>query len=78
VGDARARGQHPTDDQNGGEREQTVEIVGRQNTKRQATIANLIIIQRLVLFIHLSPSTSTMSVPGQQPDRLIKMEHSRF
>jgi hypothetical protein len=42
VGDARARGQHPTDDQNGGEREQTVEIVGRQNTKRQATIANLI------------------------------------
>jgi hypothetical protein len=32
-GDACAHGQHPTDDQNGGEREQTVEIIGRQNTK---------------------------------------------
>jgi hypothetical protein len=41
-GDARARGQHPTDGQNGDEIEQTVEIVGRQNTKRQTTIANLI------------------------------------
>jgi hypothetical protein len=34
------------------------------------------LIQRLVLFIHLSPPTSTMSVPGQQPDRWIKKEHS--
>jgi hypothetical protein len=36
------------------------------------------LIQRLVLFIHLSPPTSTMSVPDQQPDRWIKKEHSRF
>jgi hypothetical protein len=32
-GDARGRGQHPMDDQNGGGREQTVEIVGRHNTR---------------------------------------------
>jgi hypothetical protein len=36
------------------------------------------LIQGLVLFIHLSPPTSTMSVPGQQPDRWIKKKHSRF
>lgn len=32
-GDACGRGQHPTDDQNGGGRELTVEIVGRHNTR---------------------------------------------
>jgi hypothetical protein len=32
-GDTLGRGQHPMDDQNGGGREQTVEIVGRQNTR---------------------------------------------
>jgi hypothetical protein len=41
-GDARECGQHRTDDQNGGGREQMVEIVGRQNTKRQATFVVLI------------------------------------
>jgi hypothetical protein len=34
------------------------------------------LIQRLVFFIHLSPLTSTMSVPDQQPDRWIKKKHS--
>jgi hypothetical protein len=32
-GDARRRGQHLPDDQNRGGREQTVEVVGRQNTR---------------------------------------------
>jgi hypothetical protein len=36
------------------------------------------LIQRLVFFIHLSPLTSTMSVPDQQPDRWIKKKHSWF